>query len=107
MTTHIDLLNDADGALRERFDERLKVILATEGFDGALARLEDDDPLLKTAEAAEFLRTSQRALEAHRYRGTGPRYIKIGQRVLYRKSGLLRHLSENTVTSTADDSVSG
>ena len=107
MPTHIDLLNDADCAIRERFGERLKVILATEGIEGALARLEDDDPLLKTAEAAEFLRTTPRALEAHRYRGTGPRYIKSGQRVLYRKSDLLRYLSENTVTSTADASVSG
>ena len=104
-TSHIELLDDADRTLRKRFDERLTTILATEGVEGALARLEDDDPLLVTAEAAKVLRTTPRALEAHRYRGSGPKFIKMGQRVLYRKSDLLRYLSENTVQSTSENTT--
>lgn len=38
---------------------------------------------LTTSEAARRLRISNRTLEKHRYRGTGPIFMKIGGRVLY------------------------
>lgn len=38
---------------------------------------------LTTEEAAEFLRLSSRTLEKHRSTGGGPRYRKLGRRVLY------------------------
>ena len=36
----------------------------------------DLEALLREGEAAEFLRFSPRALQAWRYRGGGPRYVK-------------------------------
>lgn len=98
-------LEDVDEPLIDRLDELLSQILASEDIHGVLSRLEGDDPLLTTEEAAGRLRTTKRALEAHRYRGTGPCYIKAGQRVLYRLSDIRRWLHENTVESTADHSA--
>ncbi len=42
-----------------------------------------DTRFLTPAEAAQYLRTSAAALANHRYRGTGPPYLKFGRRVLY------------------------
>ena len=39
---------------------------------------------LRTPEAARFLGLSGRTLEKHRTYGTGPRYSKLGGRVVYR-----------------------
>ena len=39
---------------------------------------------LRTPEAARFLGLSGRTLEKHRTYGTGPRYAKLGGRVVYR-----------------------
>lgn len=38
---------------------------------------------LRTPEAARFLSLSPRTLEKHRVNGTGPRYRKLGGRVVY------------------------
>ena len=38
---------------------------------------------LRTPEAARFLGLSGRTLEKHRTYGTGPRYSKLGGRVVY------------------------
>lgn len=51
--------------------------------------LSDRDPneLLLAAEVAPWLHQSVQALAQMRYRGTGPRYIKVSARkVLYRKA---------------------
>lgn len=42
-----------------------------------------DTQFLTPAEAAQYLRTSTASLANHRYRGTGPPYLKLGRRVLY------------------------
>ena len=39
---------------------------------------------LRTPEAARFVGLSIRTLEKHRIYGTGPRYSKLGGRVVYR-----------------------
>ena len=39
--------------------------------------------LLAPKQAAEYLGIKPRTLEVHRYRGTGPRYRKIGRLVRY------------------------
>ena len=39
---------------------------------------------LRTPEAARFVGLSVRTLEKHRIYGTGPRYSKLGGRVVYR-----------------------
>lgn len=47
-----------------------------------------DNTLLTTTEAASYLRLSPRTLDNWRSRKTGPAYVKLGDRVLYRKSDL-------------------
>ena len=42
---------------------------------------------LRTPEAARFVGLSIRTLEKHRIYGTGPRYSKLGGRVVYRIGG--------------------
>lgn len=51
---------------------------------------QDPDALLREREAAAFLGFSQRALQAWRLDGTGPRYVRISSRaVRYRRRDLL------------------
>ncbi len=45
-------------------------------------------PRLRTAEAARFLGLSGRTLKKHLTYGTGPRYIKLGGRIVGNKMGL-------------------
>ena len=45
-------------------------------------------PRLRTAEAARFLGLSGRTLKKHHTYGTGPRYIKLGGRIVGNKMGL-------------------
>lgn len=39
----------------------------------------------------------------HRFRGTGPKFVKIGRKVFYRESDVDNWLRENTYTRTDDD----
>jgi predicted DNA-binding transcriptional regulator AlpA len=43
---------------------------------------------LRTPEAARFVGLSARTLEKHRSYGTGPRYRKVGGRIIYALSDL-------------------
>ena len=51
---------------------------------------------LRTPEAARFLGLSGRTLEKHRTYGTGPRYSKIGGRVVYRVDDLQTWVDRGT-----------
>lgn len=53
-----------------------------------------DDEILTTQEAAELLRLTPSALAQFRYRGGGPRYSKLGRRVVYRKSECISWLDK-------------
>jgi predicted DNA-binding transcriptional regulator AlpA len=55
-----------------------------------------DDVLLDTGPAAEFIGASIPTLVRWRQNGEGPDYIKIGRLVKYRKSALERFLDECT-----------
>lgn len=57
--------------------------------------------LLKTDEAAEFLRTTTGTLANLRCEGTGPPYLKIGRRILYEASELEAWLRQYRI-KTAD-----
>ncbi|WP_367645984.1 helix-turn-helix transcriptional regulator [Paenarthrobacter ureafaciens] len=60
-----------------------------------------DDELHKPAQVAEYLGTSEGALAQLRYRGLGPRFIKLGSKaVRYRDSDLKRWLDEQTRQQT-------
>ena len=60
---------------------------------------------LKTPEAARLLGLSGRTLEKHRTYGTGPKYRKIGGRVIYALEDLQAWADLGAKTSTADPGV--
>ena len=58
---------------------------------------------LRTPEAARFLGLSGRTLEKHRTYGTGPRYSKLGGRVVYRVEDLQAWVDRGAKSSPSDD----
>jgi hypothetical protein len=56
--------------------------------------------LLKQEQAAEACGLSPRTLERWRYEGRGPRFAKLGKRVLYRPQDLVEWIAAHTRTST-------
>ena len=57
---------------------------------------------LRTPEAATFVGLSTRTLEKHRIYGTGPRYSKLGGRVVYRLEDLQAWVDRGAKASTSD-----
>lgn len=57
---------------------------------------------LRTPEAARFLGLSGGTLEKHRVFGTGPRYRKIGGRVVYALADLQGWADQGLRSSTSD-----
>jgi predicted DNA-binding transcriptional regulator AlpA len=57
---------------------------------------------LRTPEAARFVGLSIRTLEKHRTYGTGPRYSKLGGRVVYRIEDLQAWVDLGSKASTSD-----
>ena len=62
---------------------------------------------LRTPEAARFLGLSGRTLEKHRTYGTGPRYAKLGGRVVYQLDDLQAWVARGAKSSTSDVSRAG
>ena len=60
---------------------------------------------LRTPEAARFLGLSGRTLEKHRTYGTGPKYRKIGGRVVYALEDLKAWADLGAKTSTSDPGI--
>src|ERR1700737_3685949 len=60
---------------------------------------------LRTPEAARFLGISTRTLEKHRSYGTGPKYRKIGGRVIYALADLKAWADLGIKSSTSDPGV--
>ena len=57
---------------------------------------------LRTPEAARFVGLSIRTLEKHRIYGTGPRYSKLGGRVVYRVEDLQAWVDAAAKAATSD-----
>ena len=57
---------------------------------------------LRTVEATEILNLSARTLEKHRVYGTGPKYFKLGGRVMYKFENLLAWARPGARRSTSD-----
>jgi predicted DNA-binding transcriptional regulator AlpA len=57
---------------------------------------------LRTPEASRFVGLSIRTLEKHRIYGTGPRYSKLGGRVVYRIEDLQTWVDAAAKASTSD-----
>ena len=53
-------------------------------------------------QVAELLDTTEAGLAQMRYRGTGPRFVKVGKKVLYRWSDVRDYLDANTLQRTDD-----
>ncbi|MBV9538458.1 MAG: helix-turn-helix domain-containing protein [Acidisphaera sp.] len=60
---------------------------------------------LRTPEAARFVGLSIRTLEKHRTYGTGPRYSKLGGRVVYRFEDLQAWVERGAKASTSDPGI--
>jgi predicted DNA-binding transcriptional regulator AlpA len=60
---------------------------------------------LRTPEAGRFLGLSGRTLEKHRTYGTGPRYRKLGGRVIYAMSDLQAWADLGAQISTTDQNA--
>lgn len=58
------------------------------------------DELLTPEQVSEWFQTSTRTLANDRYLGQGPRFIKLGKLVRYRRSDVLAYLDENQYTRT-------
>lgn len=62
-----------------------------------LTALENLPPLLRPAETAQVLRTTENSLNQDRYLGRGVPYIRSGRRILYARDDVLDYLRKNTV----------
>lgn len=49
----------------------------------------DDDELMNTGEVAVLTRLPEGTIRYLRYEGRGPRGVKLGRRVMYRKSDVI------------------
>ncbi len=59
-------------------------------------------PNLTTEDAAKFLNVKPSTLEQNRWKGTGPRFVKIGRSVRYRMADLEAYLDANVFNSTTE-----
>lgn len=66
-----------------------------------------DQDLLTTKQAADTLRTTVATLADWRHRRRGPRYLKIGRKVLYRMEDLSAYLAEHVIDPQACSSKRG
>jgi excisionase family DNA binding protein len=61
-----------------------------------------DSSLLTPHDAAQYLHVSPRTLTKWRGQGGGPRYAKVGRRVVYRQADLEAWVESQVRTSTSD-----
>ena len=57
----------------------------------------DPDALLSEVQAADFLNLSVRTLQAWRIKVAGPRFVRAGRAIRYRRSDLIAWIDANTV----------
>lgn len=58
--------------------------------------------LKNTADVAEYLGTTPSVLAQWRHRGIGPRFIKVGRKVMYDMADLNEWLTAQTFQGTAE-----
>jgi|SRR6267378_3470042 hypothetical protein len=58
--------------------------------------------LLTQHESARATRLSERTLERHRLAGTGPKFVRLGRRVFYRRDDLEAWVADCTSRSTSE-----
>ena len=65
--------------------------------------MDQDDQFVTTADAAKITTLAISTLEGMRVRGGGPLFIKLGRRVVYRRSDLLAFALSHRHKSTSDN----
>lgn len=56
---------------------------------------------MTSIEVAEYTRLSKKTIDTYRGKGTGPKFIKLGRKVFYKKSDVDAWIEENSgLTST-------
>ena len=63
-----------------------------------------DTETMSCPAVAVVLQTSYQGLAQMRHRGTGPKFAKLGRKVIYRRADMLAFLEANTVQRTASHS---
>ncbi len=76
-----------------------KIICKTKLFE-LMASLAAEFRLFAPAEAAIILGVNKETLSQWRWRGVGPKFVKIGRNVKYRGADLKYHINNNTFNST-------
>lgn len=59
------------------------------------------DMLLSEAETCALTGLAERTLQRKRVEGTGPKFVKLGRRILYRRRNVLAWIDANTHDSTS------
>jgi predicted DNA-binding transcriptional regulator AlpA len=65
-----------------------------------ILRLEDAPDFLTPFEAAQLVRLSKRTLDNMRHFGNGPKYRKLGGKIVYLRSDLMDWANDNEHVST-------
>jgi hypothetical protein len=65
------------------------------------ANMPNTELLLTTVEYARVSRRSPRTIERERSTGTGCPYVRLGGRILYRRSDIERHIEKNIRSADA------
>jgi hypothetical protein len=71
-------------------------------YHAARRREMSDIEFLTTNEYARLRRCSRRTLERERAIGSGCPYVRLGGRILYRRSDITRHIEKHIRNSCAD-----
>ena len=71
-------------------------------LSSATMSLAQTSAFLTQGEAAALLRLSGRTLERHRLSGTGPVFVRLGRRIVYRSQDLMAWAEANTFRSTSE-----
>lgn len=100
------------GGPRARASEQVKktnsdsyltdVLYGLEVRTDEIGRLTMNYQLLNTAEAAEVVRLAVATLEKMRTQGQGPRFVKLGRAVRYRRIDLEDWIASSVIGSTSE-----
>jgi predicted DNA-binding transcriptional regulator AlpA len=82
------------------FTSTALVCAAPDGRTSAPA-VSDPDMLLSEAETCALTGLADRTLQRKRLDGTGPKFVKLGRRILYRRRNVLAWIEANTYDSTS------
>jgi len=64
-----------------------------------------DNEYLTTAELARLTKTQPQTWRRKRWEGGGPKFVKLGSRILYRRADIDEYLAERTFASTSEASA--